>query len=94
MNFMTEKWNVTRKSNNALNLFMKNLFFFILGMYLVGKGFYKFFPLNLKSISESNTDYDLGHNVGYFIGKTGGIVLGILVIKYAYEMYLEEKKLE
>lgn len=91
---MIEKWNGMRKSNITLNLFMKNLFFFFIGMYLIGKGFYKFFPFNFKSISESSTAYDLGHNVGYFIGKTGGIVLGILVIKYAYEMYLEEKKVE
>jgi hypothetical protein len=94
MNFMTVKWNGTRKSNITLKLFVKYLFFFILGMYLIGKGFYKFLPFKIKSIIESSTAYDFGHYFGYLIGKTGGIVLGILVLKYAFEMYLEDKKLE
>ncbi|MFV8334599.1 hypothetical protein ACNQF7_00790 [Flavobacterium sp. RSP29] len=67
------------------------LFMFIAGMSMISKGIYGFFPFEILPISENNFSYDLGHNIGYVVGNLGRIALGILLIKYGYQAFLEEK---
>ena len=73
---------------------MKNLFMyfmFIFGTILIIKGVFNFFPFEIKSNINASEAYNSGHIVGYVIGKFGKTALGVLMLKYGYQTYLEEK---
>ena len=73
---------------------MKNVFMysmFIFGTILIIKGVFNFFPFEIKSNVNASEAYNSGHIVGYIIGKFGKIALGVLMLKYGYQTYLEEK---
>jgi hypothetical protein len=73
---------------------MKNVFMysmFIIGtMFLIG-GVYNFLPFEIKPVEKFGHAYKYGHAVGYVIGKFLNIVIGVTMIKYGYETYLERK---
>ncbi|MDP3681291.1 MAG: hypothetical protein Q8R22_10725 [Flavobacterium sp.] len=74
---------------------MKNLFMyfmFIFGTILIIKGVFNFFPFEIKSNINESEAYNSGHIVGYVIGKFGKIALGVLILKYGYQTYLEGKR--
>jgi hypothetical protein len=71
------------------NVFMYSMFFF--GTILIIKGVFNFFPFEIKSNVNASEAYNSGHILGYIIGKFGKIALGVLMIKYGYETYLERK---
>ncbi len=66
-------------------------FMFIVGISMISKGIFNFFPFEIKSISNASDAYNFGHAIGYITGKIGKIALGVLMIKYGYQIYLEEK---
>jgi hypothetical protein len=73
---------------------MKNVFMysmFILGTILIIKGVFNFFPFEIKSNVNASEAYNSGHILGYIIGKFGKIALGVLMLKYGYQTYLEGK---
>ena len=73
---------------------MKNIFMyvmFVLGTMLIITGIFNFLPFEIKSNTNFGNAYNLGHNVGYIIGKFIKIILGLLMLKYGYETYLELK---
>ena len=73
---------------------MKNVFMysmFIFGTILITKGVFNFFPFDIKLNVNASEAYNSGHIVGYIIGKFGTIALGVLMLKYGYESYLERK---
>lgn len=73
---------------------MKNVFMysmFILGTILIIKGVFNFFPFEIKSNVNASDAYNSGHILGYIIGKFGKIALGVLMLKYGYQTYLEGK---
>jgi len=73
---------------------MKNVFvysMFIFGTLLVIKGIFNFFPFEIRSTENSSNAYNYGHAAGYVIGKFGKIALGLMMIKYGYKTYLEQK---
>ena len=63
----------------------------IFGTMLIIKGVFNFFPFEIKSNVNASEAYNSGHIVGYIIGKFGKIALGVLMLKYGYQTYLEEK---
>lgn len=63
----------------------------ILGTMLIIKGVFNFFPFEIKSNVNTSNAYNIGHVLGYIIGKFGKIALGVLMLKYGYQTYLEEK---
>ena len=73
---------------------MKNVFMysmFIIGtMFLIG-GVYNFLPFEIRSNGNFGDAYNYGHTIGYIIGKFAKIALGLMMIKYGYETYLERK---
>ena len=74
---------------------MKNVFMysmFIFGTILITKGVFNFFPFDIKSNVNASEAYNSGHSVGYIIGKFGRIALGVLMLKYGYQTYLEGKR--
>ena len=74
---------------------MKNVFMystFIFGTILITKGVFNFFPFDIKSNVNASEAYNFGHSVGYIIGKFGTIALGVLMLKYGYQTYLEGKR--
>ncbi|MDI5886335.1 hypothetical protein [Flavobacterium yafengii] len=74
---------------------MKNLFMyfmFIFGTILIIKGVFNFFSFEIKSNINASEAYNSGHIVGYVIGKFGKIALGVLMLKYGYQTYLEGKR--
>jgi hypothetical protein len=94
MHFMIEKWNGMRKSKFLNSIYMKNAFMyfmFIYGSLLIMKGFFNFLPFEIRSNENFSTAYNYGHTAGYLIGKFAKITLGLLMIKYGYETYLERK---
>ena len=73
---------------------MKNIFMyvmFIFGTILIIKGVFNFFPFEIKSNVNASEAYNSGHSVGYIIGKFIKIILGLLMLKYGHETYLELK---
>lgn len=73
---------------------MKNVFMYsmcIFGTMLIIKGVFNFFPFEIKSNVNTSDAYNIGHILGYIIGKFGKIALGVLMLKYGYQTYLEEK---
>ena len=66
-------------------------FMFIFGTLLVIKGVFNFFPFEIRSNENSSDAYNFGHVLGYIIGKFGKIALGVLMLKYGYQTYLETK---
>ena len=73
---------------------MKNVFMYsmcIFGTMLIIKGVFNFFPFEIKSNVNTSDAYNIGHVLGYIIGKFGKIALGVLMLKYGYQTYLEEK---
>jgi hypothetical protein len=73
---------------------MKNVFMYsmcIFGTMLIIKGVFNFFPFEIKSNVNTSNAYNIGHVLGYIIGKFGKIALGVLMLKYGYQTYLEEK---
>jgi hypothetical protein len=73
---------------------MKNVFMysmFILGTILIIKGVFNFFPFEIKSNVNVSEAYNSGHILGYIVGKFGKIALGVLMLKYGYQTYLEGK---
>ena len=64
---------------------------FIFGTILITKGVFNFFPFDIKLNVNASEAYNSGHIVGYIIGKFGTIALGVLMLKYGYESYLERK---
>ncbi|UQD57627.1 hypothetical protein [Flavobacterium sp. K5-23] len=60
----------------------------LLGLFLIVKGVFKILPFELISISNDQIAY----NVGYFIGKIGGIAIGAFLLKLGYDKYCEEFK--
>ena len=73
---------------------MKNVFMYsmcIIGTMLIIKGVSNFFPFEVKSNVNASDAYNFGHVLGYIIGKFGKIVLGVLMLKYGYQTYLEGK---
>lgn len=63
----------------------------IFGTMLIIKGVFNFFPFEIKSNVNTSDAYNIGHILGYIIGKFGKIALGVLMLKYGYQTYLEEK---
>jgi hypothetical protein len=63
----------------------------IFGTMLIIKGVFNFFPFEIKSNVNTSNAYNIGHVLGYIIGKFGKIALGVLMLKYGYQTYLEEK---
>ena len=63
----------------------------IFGTMLIIKGVFNFFPFEIKSNVNTSNAYNIGHILGYIIGKFGKIALGVLMLKYGYQTYLEEK---
>ena len=63
----------------------------IFGTMLIIKGVFNFFPFEIKSNVNTSDAYNIGHVLGYIIGKFGKIALGVLMLKYGYQTYLEEK---
>src|SRR5258705_14022298 len=97
MSFMIEKWNVTRRSNNLNKIFMKKVFVVFLVLYgivMLIKGVYNFFPLNFSSILDNNIAYSIGHNFGVFFRKISKIIIGAFLIKYCYDWFCDEKKVQ
>jgi hypothetical protein len=74
------------------NVFMYSMFVFGT-VFLIG-GVYDFFPFEIRPIEKFGEAYKYGHAVGYVIGKFLNIVIGITMIKYGYETYLERKMVE
>jgi hypothetical protein len=76
---------------------MKNVFMysmFVIGtMFIIG-GVYNFLPFEIRSVEKFGEAYKYGHAVGYVIGKFLTIVIGITMIKYGYESYLERNVLK
>ncbi len=73
---------------------MKNVFtylMFIYGSLLVMKGVFNFLPFEIKSIESFGAAYNYRHVAGYVIGKFAKIALGLMILKYGYETYLERK---
>jgi len=73
---------------------MKKVFMYsmcIFGTMLIIKGVFNFFPFEIKSNVNTSNAYNIGHVLGYIIGKFGKIALGVLMLKYGYQTYLEEK---
>ena len=73
---------------------MKKVFMYsmgILGIMLIIKGIFNFFPFEIKSSVNASDAYNFGHVLGYIIGKFGNIALGVLMLKYGYQTYFEEK---
>ena len=73
---------------------MKNVFMYsmcIFGTMLIIKGVFNFFPFEIKLNVNTSDAYNIGHVLGYIIGKFGKIALGVLMLKYGYQTYLEEK---
>ena len=73
---------------------MKKVFMYsmcIFGTMLIIKGVFNFFPFEIKSNVNTSNAYNIGHILGYIIGKFGKIALGVLMLKYGYQTYLEEK---
>ena len=66
----------------------------IFGTMLIIKGVFNFFPFEIKSNVNISDAYNIGHVLGYIIGKFGKIALGLMMIKYGYETYLEVKMLK
>ena len=66
-------------------------FMFIFGTSLVIKGGFNFFPFEIRSNENSSDAYNYGHAAGYVVGKFAKIALGLQMIKYGYETYLEQK---
>ena len=66
----------------------------IFGTMLIIKGVFNFFPFEIKSNVNTSDAYNIGHVLGYIIGKFGKIALGLMMIKYGYETYLEVKMLK
>ena len=64
---------------------------FVFGTILIIKGVFNFFPFEIKSNVNASEAYNSGHILGYVIGKFGKIALGVLMLKYGYQTYLEEK---
>ena len=76
---------------------MKKVFMYsmcIFGTMLIIKGVFNFFPFEIKSNVNTSDAYNIGHVLGYIIGKFGKIALGLMMIKYGYETYLEVKMLK
>jgi hypothetical protein len=76
---------------------MKKIFVVFLALCGVGfvlKGIFGFFPLNFRTISENNFSYDLGHNFGYLTAKVAKIIVGIFLIKYTYDWFSDENKMQ
>ena len=74
---------------------MKNVFMysmFIFGTILIIKGVFNFFFFFFKSNVNASEAYNSGHIVGYIIGKFGKIALGVLMLKYGYQSYLQGKR--
>ena len=72
---------------------MKKVFMYsmcIFGTMLIIKRVFNFFPFEIKS-NVNTSDAYIGHVLGYIIGKFGKIALGLMMIKYGYETYLEQK---
>jgi hypothetical protein len=94
MRFMTEKWNGMRKSKFLNSIDMRKAFMyfmFIYGTLLIIKGVFNFLPFEIRSNINFSTAYNYGHAAGYLIGKFAKIGLGLMMIKYGYETYLETK---
>jgi hypothetical protein len=76
---------------------MKNVFMysmFVIGtMFIIG-GVYDFLPFEIRPVEKFGEAYKYGHAVGYVIGKFLTIVIGITMIKYGYESYLERNVLK
>jgi hypothetical protein len=73
---------------------MKNVFMyfmFIYGSLLIIKGVFNFLPFEISSNENFGDAYNYGHTIGYVIGKFAKIALGLMMIKYGYETYLERK---
>lgn len=74
------------------NVFMYSMFIFGT-MFLIG-GVYNFLPFEIRSIGKFGDAYKYGHAIGYVIGKFLIIVIGITMLKYGYETYLERKMIK
>lgn len=51
-------------------------------------------PFEIRVNENFSDAYNIGHVLGYIIGKFGKIALGLMMIKYGYETYLEVKMLK
>ena len=65
---------------------------FIFGTILIIKGVFNFFPFEIKLNVNTSDAYNIGHVLGYIIGKFGKIALGVLMLKYGYQSYLQGKR--
>lgn len=67
---------------------------FVFGTLLVIKGIFNFLPFEIRPVEKFGDAYKYGHAVGYVIGKFLTIVIGITMLKYGYETYLERKMIK
>lgn len=67
---------------------------FIFGIVFLIGGVYNFLPFEVIPIQKFGEAYKYGHVIGYVIGKFLNIVIGIAMIKYGYETYLERRFVE
>jgi hypothetical protein len=58
---------------------------------LIIKGIFNFFPFEIRSSKNSNDAYNYGHAASYVVGKFAKIALVLMMIKYGYKTYLEQK---
>jgi hypothetical protein len=67
---------------------------FVIGTLFIIGGVYNFLPFEIRPVEKFGEAYKYGHAVGYVTGKFLTIVIGITMIKYGYETYLERNVLK
>jgi hypothetical protein len=69
------------------------IFLALCGIGMVIKGIFNFYPFNFSSL-DNNIAYNIGHNFGVVFRKIAKIVIGVFLIKYSYDWFSDEIKIQ